>query len=68
MCAKYGGLLPAKNTVVQQIIVNRDPYYAALRAADAIYKINPNDMDAILLPITQLLAHLLKEQIKASLE
>ena len=67
MCAKYGKLLPAKNTVVQQIMVNRDPYYAALRAADDLYKVNSNDIDQALQPLIQWLSQLLKEQIRASL-
>jgi len=67
MCAKHGGLLPAQNTVVQQIVKNRDPYYVALRSADDLYKQYPDDLNRTLKPITDLLGFLLKEQIRASL-
>lgn len=67
LCKKYGQLLPAKNTVVQQITSNRQPYYEALRAADVLYAQDPNSLDVALQPIIVWMSHLLKEQIKASL-
>ena len=34
VCVRYGGLLPGKKIVPERIRENREPYYAALRAAD----------------------------------
>jgi Fic family protein len=34
ICLKYGALLPGKKIVPERIRENRDPYYAALQAAD----------------------------------
>lgn len=34
MCVRYGGLLPGKKIVPERIRENREPYYAALQAAD----------------------------------
>lgn len=34
ICMKYGALLPGKKIVPERIRVDRQPYYAALRAAD----------------------------------
>ena len=65
LCAKYGGLLPAKNTVVQQIVTNRALYYAALGECDTRYK--QDNLDWVLEPLVSWMAQLLKEQIKASL-
>lgn len=67
LCMRHGQLLPAKNTVVQQIIGDRQNYYAALRATDALYAANPNDIDTALAPLISWMSLLLKEQIKASL-
>lgn len=66
LCAKYGGLLPARNTVIQQIIVNKQPYYAAHIECDKEYERTRGDMGC-LLTLEELIAHLLKEQLKASL-
>lgn len=34
MCLRYGGLIPGKKIVPERIRENREPYYAALQAAD----------------------------------
>jgi Fic family protein len=40
ICAKSGSLLPgkSKNTITDQILANRSPYYEALEAADKVYE------------------------------
>jgi Fic family protein len=38
MCVRNGGLLPGRKTVAERIRENRDPYYAALQAADRHWK------------------------------
>ncbi|MEO8659833.1 MAG: Fic family protein [Bryobacteraceae bacterium] len=37
LCAKLGYRLPGTNTIPEQIVANRQPYYAALDAADAAW-------------------------------
>jgi Fic family protein len=34
LCVRLGFVLPGKNTIPQQIVKSRDPYYEALQAAD----------------------------------
>ena len=64
MCAKHGALLPAKNSIVTQIMQNKDPYNKALRACDMAHSVSGGPTRE---PMEQLIAFLLKEQIKASL-
>lgn len=66
LCSKHGNLLPAKKTVIQQIMENREPYYQALRLCDQGHE-KTGDLSC-LAPLEALLTHLLKEQIKASLQ
>jgi Fic family protein len=59
ICAKQGGLLPGKKIVPERIRENRQPYYAALQAADRAWDEGQFD-------VTQLadyLAGLLKAQL-----
>jgi Fic family protein len=65
MCAKHGALLPAKNSIVTQIMQNKDPYNKALRACDVAHAASGGGLTCE--PMEQLIAFLLKEQIKASL-
>jgi Fic family protein len=65
LCAKYGGLLPAKNSIIQQIINNKKPYYDAHRVCDAEFD-RTQDL-ACTYQLESLIADLLKEQLKASL-
>lgn len=64
LCAKHGALLPAKNSIVTQIMQNKVPYNAALRACDDGHAITGG---LACDPMEQLIAFLLKEQIRASL-
>lgn len=66
MNVKHGQLLPGKNSIMAQIVNDRQPYYAALRHADDVAKQTGNEQ-AALAPMEALMTHMLKEQIKANL-
>lgn len=68
LCAKYGGLLPGKNSVAQQIVVpaTKQKYHQALGYADQVYAASQN-IDAAVQPMEELISELLKNQLKASL-
>jgi Fic family protein len=66
MQVKYGGILPSKNSIIQQIVEDRQPYYQALRDADDLAA-ETGDIDSAVRPLEQLLSLMLKEQIKANL-
>jgi len=65
LCAKYGNLLPAKNSIGQQIVENKTPYDQNLRLADTVYAGTQN-IDAALQGLEAYMTHILKEQIKAN--
>lgn len=65
MCLKHGKLLPAKNSVVSQIVTDRSPYYASLREADEIYK-TTQDIDAALRGVEVMLSGMLVKQLQAN--
>ncbi|MFT4954273.1 MAG: Fic family protein [Brevundimonas sp.] len=66
LCAKYGGLLPPKNSVIEQIQRDKPTYYGALRACDQIFDTSQN-VDAAVQPMAQLLTALLTQQIQSNL-
>ncbi len=66
MCMRFGKLLPAKNSVVQQICDNRNPYYDCLRAADVAFE-GTGDIASSLAELESLLSKLLMAQLNASL-
>lgn len=63
---KHGQLLPSKNSIIEQIVADRQPYYQALRYADDVSR-DTGDEVAALAPMENLLGQMLKEQIKANL-
>lgn len=65
LCIKHGGLLPARNSIIEQIMRNREPYYQALRIADVAYE-RSKSIDAALKPLEGLLTSLLVTQLKAN--
>jgi Fic family protein len=67
LCAKNGQLFKPKNTIIQQIQANKEPYYAALRYADELYAAT-QDVDHALAHFEALMGGWLKEQIKAGLQ
>lgn len=59
ICMKHGRLLPGRKTVPERIRADRQPYYAALRAADAAWNEGQYDVSAL----AEYLARLLKAQL-----
>lgn len=59
LCMKYGGLIPGKRIVPERIRENRQPYYAALKAADIRWAEGHFDVSAL----SRYLAQLLKDQL-----
>jgi Fic family protein len=66
MCAKFGKLLPAENSVVKQIVDNRKPYYDALACADACAR-SGRAFHECTEELELLLTDMLKQQLKDSL-
>lgn len=64
LCSKLGFRLPGTNTIPEQIVANRQPYYSALDAADAAWadgRIDVSEME-------QLLAEMLSNQLASVIE
>lgn len=59
LCLKQGRLLPGRKIVPERIRENRQPYYAALRAADAAWENGHFDVS----DLTNYLGRLLKQQL-----
>jgi hypothetical protein len=65
LCAKLDSVLPGHPTIPEQIVSNRDPYFAALDAADAALK----ERDVIdVSKMEELLSGMLAEQLKNAYE
>lgn len=60
MCCRLEAVLPGHPTIPEQIVSNRDPYFAALDAADAAYKADKIDVSAM----EELLSGMLAVQLK----
>lgn len=59
LCARLGYRLPGTLTVPEQIVANRQPYYAALDAADAAWMHGVVDVSAV----EELLSEMLAKQL-----
>jgi Fic family protein len=59
LCLKHGQLLPGKKTVPERIRENREPYYAALQAADRAWEEGHFDVSVM----AEYLSDLLKQQL-----
>lgn len=59
LCARLGYNLPGTLTIPYQIVANREPYYAALDAADSAWSEGRLDLDAM----EQLLSDMLARQL-----
>jgi Fic family protein len=57
LLAKLGQILPGTNSIPEQIVQNRDPYYAALDAADLAWKNGQLDLSVMEKLLAQLLAN-----------
>jgi Fic family protein len=66
LCAKLGYRLPGANTIPDQIVANRKPYYAALDVADSAYSQGKNDVSAMEELLSNLLAIQLSEVLRAA--
>lgn len=64
LCIKLGSVLPGSNTIPDQIVDNRKPYFDALEAADAAARGGRIDVSAM----EQLLERLLAEQLLSVLK
>ena len=64
LCAKLGYRLPGTNTIPEQIVANRQPYYRALDAADAAWADGRVDV----LEMERLLAEMLASQLASVLD
>jgi Fic family protein len=64
MCAKLGYRIPGTNTIPEQIVKNRQPYYEALDAADAAWAKGFIDLTAM----EGLLEHSLAVQLSSVLD
>ncbi|HEX5258109.1 MAG TPA: Fic family protein [Sphingomicrobium sp.] len=62
ICLKAGQLLPGKKIVPERIRENREPYYAALREADAHWENGDFDVSALAEYLQQLLAQQLQDR------
>ena len=56
LCARLGYRLVGTNTIPEQIVANRQPYYAALDAADDAYAEGKIDVSAMESLLGQMLA------------
>ncbi|WDR02024.1 Fic family protein [Devosia algicola] len=60
MCSRLQAVLPGHPTIPEQIVSNRNPYFDALDAADAAYKVGNLDLSAM----EDLLSGMLAVQLK----
>lgn len=65
LCCKFGKHLPAKNSIIEQILQDRQNYYHALHLVDAGYEHSKN-IEASMEPLVHLMSHMLTEQLKAN--
>jgi Fic family protein len=64
LCARLGYRIPGTDTIPEQIVANRQPYYEALDEADAAWAKNTIDVSAM----ARLLAHALAVQLSSILD
>ena len=64
MCGREGRLLPGTKIVPERIRENREPYYAALQAADRAWEEGNYDLSAMEGYLAGLLANQLRDAVK----
>ena len=64
LCIKLGLILPGRNTIPDQIVVNREPYFKALEQADKNPPGGPYDVSAM----EELLEGMLATQLAGVME
>ncbi|MGB3245394.1 MAG: Fic family protein [Sulfitobacter sp.] len=68
LCAKSGTLLPGTETIPEQIVANRTPYYDALEQADQRYEKSNSFDDKIVEKMEQLVGAMLAKQLKGAFD
>lgn len=68
LCAKLGYRLPGSNTIPDQIVANRQPYYEALDAADLSFSKGAIDVSIMEIFLSALLARQLSEVFRSAIE
>lgn len=67
LCARLGYNLPGTVTIPDQIVLNREPYYQALDAADAAWASGTTDVSVMEQLIAEMLSNQLSSVIDAAL-
>lgn len=68
LCAKSESLFPGVNTIPEQIVANRHPYYDALEAADATFKDERNFTENTVRAMEELLGSMLATQLRSAFD
>lgn len=68
LCAKAGSLLPGSETIPEQIVANRRPYYEALEAADAVYDSEKKFSRKTVEKMENLLGAMLAKQLRGAFD
>ncbi|MBL6427855.1 MAG: Fic family protein [Maritimibacter sp.] len=68
LCVRQGMLLPGKETIPEQIVANRQPYYEALEDADAKHKNADGFPDDVVSKMEDLMGGMLAVQLKSAFE
>jgi Fic family protein len=68
LCAKTGYLLPGVETIPEQIVSNRAPYYGALEKADERFKSSETFTDDIVSEMEELLGAMLARQLRSAFD
>ncbi len=66
LCARLGYRVPGTTTIPEQIVANREPYYAALDSADAAWANNRIDLSEMERLLADMLANQLASVIDAA--
>lgn len=68
LCANLKAWFPGNDTIAEQIVRNRHPYYEALEAADARFLAEGTFVDDIVVEMEDLLSAMLAHQLKTAFE
>lgn len=68
LCAKAGALFPGVETIPDQIVANRQPYYAALEHSDQSYKATGRFDPDIVTEMEELMSAMLANQLKGAFD
>lgn len=68
LCVREGMLLPGSETIPEQIVANRGPYYRALEAADQKHKASNGFPPDVVDEMEELMGGMLAQQLKSAFE